>query len=111
MNSSIITNATSLDKNPWEESGAMVYVAITVATFSAVTMCCVWFFKQRWLKTTTYGTVNNKEDIELEEELPLDDSEYKDDLFEEAEPDSKAFSLDDSGSSEEEHEVEHIDTV
>lgn len=82
-------------------------------------MCCVWFFKQRWLKTTTYGTVNNKEDIELttgqdsssEEELPLDDSEYKDDLFEEAEPDSKAFSLDDSGSSEEEHEVEHIDTV
>ena len=113
MNSSIITNATSLDKNPWEESGAMVYVAITVATFSAVTMCCVWFFKQRWLKTTTYGTVNNKEDIELttgqdsssEEELPLDESEYKDDLFEEAEPDSKAFSLDDSGSSEEEHEL------
>lgn len=48
MNSSIITNATSLDKNPWEESGAMVYVAITVATFSAVTMCCV-----------VYGFLNN----------------------------------------------------
>ena len=117
MNSTNITNATpTASKNPWEESGAMVYVALTIATFSAVTMCCVWFFKQRWLKTTTYGTVNNEEeDIELtgerdsssEEEIPLDD--YKDDPQTD-ELDSKVFTLDDSGS-EQEQEAEHVDSV
>jgi hypothetical protein len=120
-----VTNATTVNKNPWEESGAMVYVALTVATFSAVTMCCVWFFKQRWLKTTNYGTVNNdEEDIELtgeqdsssEEEIPLDN--YKDDPQKSestTETDSRVFTLDDSGSDEEkgpEHQdAEHMDSV
>lgn len=135
MNSSNITSANSTsanstaaaaDKNPWEESGAMVYVALTVATFSAITMCCVWFFKQRWLKTTTYGTVHNEEeDIELtagqdassEEDIPLDEPEYKDDPS--AAPDSSVFTLDDSDSSSaehsdsagEEHDAAHMDSV
>ena len=108
----VIRNATTTGRNPWEESGAMVYVALTVATFSAVTMCCVWFFKQRWLKTTTYGTVNDaEEDIELtaehdsEEEIPLD--EYKDDP---QTLDSKIFTLEDSGSEDEEREEDHLDS-
>ena len=107
MNST--TNATAATKNPWEESGAMVYVALTVATFSAVTMCCVWFFKQRWLKKTTYGTVNHEEqDIELtadddsEEEIPLDD--YKD------VQNPPAFTLDDSDE-DGELEQDHPDSV
>lgn len=120
-----VTNATTVNKNPWEESGAMVYVALTVATFSAVTMCCVWFFKQRWLKTTNYGTVNNdEEDIELtgeqdsssEEEIPLDN--YKDDPQKSeatTKTDSRVFTLDESGSDEEkgqEHQdAEHMDSV
>jgi len=117
MNATNITNATAgpaASKNPWEESGAMVYVALTVATFAAVTMCCVWFFKQRWLKTTTYGTVH-EEDIELtgdsssEEELPLDDEipldDYKDDP-QTANPDSSAFTLD-ASDDEEEQEEDH----
>jgi len=118
MNSTNITNATTgpaASKNPWEESGAMVYVALTVATFSAVTMCCVWFFKQRWLKTTTYNTVNEEEAIELtgepdsssEEEIPLDD--YKDDP-QTVEPDSSAFTLDGSDADEEQEE-DHLDSV
>ena len=118
MNST--TNATvgttTDSKNPWEESGAMVYVALTVATFSAVTMCCVWFFKQRWLKTTTYGTVNEEEDdMELtaghdsssEEEIPLDN--YTDDP-QTVEPDSSAFTLDGSDADEEQEE-DHLDSV
>lgn len=139
MNSSNITNATTsvteTPKNPWEESGAMVYVALTVATFSAITMCCVWFFKQRWLKTTRYGTVHEEdEDIELtanhessEEDIPLHDEGYKDEPIDEGsvEPmdedsdkdspppvDASAFTLEgSSSSSEEEHEPEHLESV
>lgn len=140
MNSSNITNATTTvtetPKNPWEESGAMVYVALTVATFSAITMCCVWFFKQRWLKTTRYNTVNEEdEDIELtanqessEEDIPLHDEGYKDEPIDEGykdEPiddgsdkdspppvDASAFTLEgSSSSSEEEHEPEHLESV
>lgn len=127
MNASNITNPTVATKNPWKESGAMVYVALTVATFSAVTMCCVWFFKQRWLKITAYGTVNNEEeDIELtaghessEEDIPLEEPEYKDDPPEPsrdpAEPSPGVFTLDGSDESDaddhETYEAEHMDSV
>lgn len=46
--------------SPWKESGAMVYVALTVATFSAVTMCCVWAAKRRRTQTS-YMTVEEEE--------------------------------------------------
>lgn len=36
------TNETAISDEPWNESGAMVYVALTIATFSALTMCCVY---------------------------------------------------------------------
>ena len=86
-------NITSVS-DPWVESGAMVYVALTVATLSAVIMCCTWFVKQR-VNKSDYGTVNVSEEEEEEEDIPLV-----------AEEDSTAFTLDDSsadeGSSEEE---------
>ena len=82
-------NQTSINdqtSNPWVESGAMVYVALTVATLSAVIMCCVWFVKHRLNSNVTnrYGSLssNAEEQIELkqsdqldsgsEEEIPLD---------------------------------------
>ena len=52
--------------DPWVESGAMVYVALTVATLSAVVMCCVWFVKQRFIRINQYGTVSSGEEhVEL----------------------------------------------
>ena len=67
--------------NPWKESGAMVYVALTVATFSATTMCCVWFVKRHRVQTTYTSVeeeemeltkveshVNEREDIVFEQE-------------------------------------------
>jgi|TARA_B110000977_G_C11082410_1_gene493340 hypothetical protein len=41
MNST--SNATSTESDPWVESGALVYVAITVVVSAAVIMCCSWF--------------------------------------------------------------------
>ena len=107
MNSTNITNPDSSD--PWTESGAMVYVALTVATFSAVTMCCTWYAKERWMRKTTYNTVETaEENIELtaqeessDEEIPLDSQEelYSDSK---AEPDvahdESKFTLEDEDS-------------
>ncbi len=116
-----VTNGTVFhpeNVDPWIESGAMVYVALTVATFSAVMMCCTWFLKEQWSKTTTYSELNVEEQIELksqlsqesEEDIPLgfdtderslagDESEtsYTDsvggDQHDEGEPDESAFTL------------------
>jgi hypothetical protein len=58
--------------DPWTESGAMVYVALTVATFSAVAMCCTWFltqhpsFASRRGNPTDYGVVGGEDDAEVE---------------------------------------------
>jgi len=108
--SNVTHNQTITDSqnNAWVESGAMVYIALTVASLSAVIMCCVWFFKHR-LDKNRYGTVSTDgEHVELnsrdtqsdgEEEIDLTDSgsktavpvdEYKD-----------AFTLEDPGSSSE----------
>lgn len=72
MNQTNQTNSTigptSIDNSSqvWEESGAMVYVALTVATLSAVIMCCVWFIKQRM--NNGYGSLDGErpeEEVEL----------------------------------------------
>tara|TARA_B110000285_G_scaffold60625_1_gene69608 strand:- start:24416 stop:24787 length:372 start_codon:yes stop_codon:yes gene_type:complete len=94
------TNNTAND--PWVESGAMVYVALTVATCSAVIMCCTWFVTHnsealRWWKGDHYGVVNEEENIELqaaeesdEEEVIFDSGTKFKDIR------SDAFTLDDS---------------
>ena len=70
MNATNRTVTPSQD-DPWKESGAMVYVALTVATFSAVTMCCVWFILHHpsvrsWLRLTRgYDSVDDEESVQL----------------------------------------------
>ena len=51
----------------WSESGAMVYVAITVAILSAVVMCCAWTLTRYPFRrqTLTYNTVDDEEKVEL----------------------------------------------
>ena len=51
----------------WSESGAMVYVAITVAILSAVVMCCAWTITRYQFRrqTLTYDTVYDEENVEL----------------------------------------------
>jgi hypothetical protein len=54
--------------NPWKESGALVYVALTVLTFSAVVMCFVWSLTRYRNRKSRYSTVDGEED---EEEIEL----------------------------------------
>ena len=62
------TSDMDTNNNPWVESGAMVYVAITVATMSAVIMCCTWFIThntalQRWWHgKAQYGNIDGEEE-------------------------------------------------
>jgi len=112
MNITNITNTSDTvasgptTSEPWKESGAMVYVALTVATLSAVIMCCVWFIKQRI--NNDYGTVreDEEEEIELNRRSPSPEpnafSEQK--IEEVASP--GAFTLEDSGSDTSEREEE-----
>tara|TARA_B100001059_G_scaffold234397_1_gene276898 strand:- start:151 stop:501 length:351 start_codon:yes stop_codon:yes gene_type:complete len=75
------TNTSVGSANPWVESSAMVYVALTVATFSAVVICGVWVFKEKY--RTSYHTVHAaaEETVELRarhtddssEDIPLDE--------------------------------------
>lgn len=94
--------------NPWKESGAIVYVALTVAIFSAMTMCCVWVVK-RQRTHTTYTSVE-EEEMELTRAAGTS-KEAEDVIFEQVEghpgtvagghPDeSPAFTLDDSDDEE-----------
>ena len=89
MNSTNSTNYTNISNQTsgsttWEESGAMVYIAITVATISAVIMCCTWFIRQKWLKRGYNSISTGKSQVELnemsdDEEVPLvDDSPHVD---------------------------------
>lgn len=102
------TIASGTTSEPWKESGAMVYVALTVATLSAVIMCCVWFIKQRI--NNDYGTVreDEEEEIELNRRSPSpEQNTFPDQKIEDqniAEPSSDAFTLDDSGSDTSERE-------
>ena len=109
-NEILVKNTTTSD--PWVESGAMVYVALTVATISAVIMCCTWFITHnsevlRWWKGDNYGIVSDGENVELrtveeesDEETIFDVNEGK---FKDTPVDPKAFTLD--GSSEDEEEI------
>lgn len=89
------------NQNPWVESGAMVYVAITVATMSAIIMCCTWFITQnepfkKWRNgKAQYNGLDEEEEIQLTVNY-TDNSEEKD-----------AFTLEDSSSEEEQQNEEH----
>jgi len=110
-NEILIKNTTASD--PWVESGAMVYVALTVATISAVIMCCTWFITHnsevlRWWKGDNYGIVSDGENVELrtvgeeeesDEETIFDLNEGK---FKDTSVETGAFTLDGSSSEEEE---------
>lgn len=139
MNSSDLQNATVIEPyDPWEESGAMVYVAITVATFSMLVMCCTWCFK-RYGRESKYSSVGHEEEIELtsavsseDEEIPLamssptvsassvfeceetasvdeNETEEVNETHEEVpEPDPSVFSIEDP---EDKHEADDTTTV
>ena len=54
----------------WEETGAMVYVALTIATFSAVTMCCAWALTRHpsiryWCRPTATYTTLDEDSVQL----------------------------------------------
>ena len=113
MNQTNITNTSdtvtsgTTTSQPWQESGAMVYVALTVATLSAVIMCCVWFIKQRI--NNDYGTVreDEEEEIELNRRSPSpEQNAFSDQKSEEVGTNSEAFTLEDSGSDTSEREEE-----
>jgi len=108
------TNFTVNDtnENPWVESGAMVYVAITVATMSAIIMCCTWFITQnepfkRWRNgKVQYDGLDDDEEEEIQltsTQVDLDEDEElaPTDTYEEKNVDG-VFTLDDSSGSEEE---------
>jgi len=74
------TNTTDVStvQNAWVESGAMVYVSLTVATFSAIVMCCTWFIThnrdiKQWWSGENYGVVDDGEDIELRATVESDE--------------------------------------
>ena len=103
------TNQTRLDdSDPWTESGAMVYVTLTVATFSAVAMCCTWFITRHstinsyFQGQTQYGVVDDsEEEIEL---CPSSKEVVEED-------NSSAFTLEDpsdSGSEEEDTQTQPV---
>lgn len=105
-----MSNVTNV-QNAWVESGAMVYVSLTVATFSAIVMCCTWFVThnrdiKQWWSGENYGVVDDGEDIELtgdsdEEEPGEPDEEVIFDSRSEG-----AFTLE--GSSDEEERKERV---
>lgn len=126
------TSDMDTNNNPWVESGAMVYVAITVATMSAVIMCCTWFIThntalQRWWHgKAQYGNIDGEEEEEIElieekNEIEPKDSgaSYTDEVTEEvsgASKDASVFTLEDGGSSDSSGSdhlsaEEHIDAV
>ena len=139
MNSSDVQNKTFAEPgDPWKESGAMVYVALTVATFSMIVMCCTWLLKQR-AKQSKYSSVGHEEEeIELtsavsseDEEIPLtmatpehaasifeceetasvdeNEREEAEDVVEDTpEPDPSVFSMEDD---EDEHDADKMTTV
>lgn len=70
------TNSRPTPEDPWVESGALVYVAITVAVCAAVIMCCTWFLttnetsKAIWKKyfrnVSKYNEIFHEEEEEIE---------------------------------------------
>lgn len=115
------TNVTRVSVDPWVESGAMVYVALTVATFSALIMCCTWVFKEYFAKTKDYTSIDREEEIELtsnrndhqssDEEISLTFLEEERSPMLSAhedtpEPGPEAFSIENSESEDEDREAD-----
>lgn len=104
------TNITTTS-DPWVESGAMVYVALTVATCSAVIMCCTWFISHnsellRWWKGDHYGVVNEEENVELQ---TVEESDEEETIFESNTLKPGTFTLDDSSEEfEDENQTENV---
>jgi|TARA_B110000091_G_scaffold159419_1_gene169820 hypothetical protein len=101
-----MSNVTNV-QNAWVESGAMVYVSLTVATFSAIVMCCTWFVThnrdiKQWWSGENYGVVDDGEDIELTVES---DEEPNEEVIFDSRSDG-AFTLE--GSSDEEERKERV---
>tara|TARA_B110001452_G_scaffold266465_1_gene273392 strand:+ start:882 stop:1196 length:315 start_codon:yes stop_codon:yes gene_type:complete len=89
----------------------MVYVALTVATCSAIIMCCTWFITHnsevlRWWKGDHYGVVNEEEHVELRKvEESDEESNDEDTIFESRNfKDKPEFTLDDSSEDIEDEE-------
>jgi hypothetical protein len=121
------TTDVGTNNNPWVESGAMVYVAITVATVSAVIMCCTWFITHNtalqrwWYKKAQYNGLDvdgEEEEIELIDEAQKEnnsreESNYTDTTGDvDTTDDTAAFTLEanssDSGSDELNEHVEAV---
>jgi len=85
----------------WKESGAMVYVALTVATFSAVLTCCIWFAKKH-VKKTPYNPVGSQETKE-EEHIELIAEEEEKTTLENLD---QKFTFDDSDNSDGEVDID-----
>jgi len=94
------TNTTQHIRDTWKESGAMVYVALTVAIFSMVTMTCVWFIKHRKKHNNTDYNVVEEEEVELTRPEMSGDEEEIDLGLNESKDNTDAFTLEDSESSE-----------
>lgn len=106
-NQSVNQNVSpSESTDPWVESGAMVYVALTVATLSAVIMCCVWFVKQRLSTARQYGTVSSgEEQVELNTTVTRESSGSEEEISLEPDPTTFRISESDSDEDNEEHAV------
>lgn len=113
------TEVTQETLDAWTESGAMVYVALTVATFSMVMMCCTWLVKLHRKSPSKYNSLDHEDDHEEEIELTSGMSSEEDedipltthsfDNEHGKEPDPNSFSIDDpesEGDDLDEHEVE-----
>lgn len=114
MNSTSNTTSAVTESDPWVESGALVYVAITVVVSAAVIMCCSWFLvhnetTKRCCETycgrkKRYTEVDDdEEEIELngtfEEAVSKNEPETFEDEHGELEDDTSAFTIDDTSSS------------
>jgi hypothetical protein len=121
MNATNFTRDSVIDtnENPWVESGAMVYVAITVATMSAIIMCCTWFITQNkaFQRCRTGKVQYNGLDDDEEEEIQLTnvDLDKEDELvpnYTDNSEEKDVFTLaDSSGSSEDEHQADEHQAV
>jgi len=107
MNSTSNTTSTVTMSDPWVESGALVYVAITVVVSAVVIMCCSWFLvhnetTKRCCETycgrkKRYTEVDEEEEIELNATFEETEEEHGtlDDTMD-------AFTIDEDGSEDRE---------
>lgn len=117
------TNTRPVPKDPWVESGALVYVAMTVAVCAAIIMCCTWFLttnessKAIWKKyfrnVSKYNEISHdeEEEIELRPNKSPQDSEEESSKTSSPNGSSDVFTLEDSDDSGGEDRVGDIQAV